>query len=120
MRTELFIDGVWRASGDRRVVAVENPDALTSRTFRHVRVQFPDAAALLPTYRALETMAGVENLRIEGTAVLFDAHGDLNPIMRLIAGTEIAGIDIERPSLEEVFLTYYTGATRSVAPVAEA
>jgi len=92
---------------DGELVAVEDPGTLTSRTFRHVRVQFPDADALLPAYRALEAMEGIDNLRIEGSSVLFDAHADMNAVVRLVAANEIAAIDIERPSLEEVFLTYY-------------
>jgi hypothetical protein len=31
----------------------------------------------------------------------------MNAIVRLLASQDIAAIDIERPSLEEVFLTYY-------------
>jgi ABC-2 type transport system ATP-binding protein len=97
------------------LVAVEDPRTLTSRTFRHVRVQFPDAQSLLPTYRALQDRDGIEALRIEGTSLLFDSHGDVNTVLRLVAATEIAAIDIERPSLEEVFLTYYAGDAEAPA-----
>jgi ABC-2 type transport system ATP-binding protein len=93
------------------LVAVEDPRTLTSRTFRHVRVQFPDAQAVLPAYRALDGMDRIDGLRIDGTSLHFDAHGDINQVVRLVAANEIAAIDIERPSLEEVFLTYYAGDT---------
>lgn len=92
---------------DGELVAVEDPHTLTSRTFRHVRLQFADAQAIVPAYRALEALEGIERLQVEGSAVTFDAHGDMNDLVRLVAATEITSIDIERPSLEEVFLTYY-------------
>ena len=98
---------------DGELVAVENPQTLTSRTFRHVRVQFAEADQMLPTYRALQAMPGIDALRMEGTGLLFDAHGDMNPVVRLVAGTEIAGIDIERPSLEQAAAAL-ASASRSV------
>jgi hypothetical protein len=85
-----------------------------------VRLQLGDPAALTPLFRELQAIDGVEALRIDGPAVLFDAHGDVNGIVRLAASREIAAIDIERPSLEEVFLTYYDTSAPAPAATKEA
>ncbi len=92
---------------DGELVAVEDPHALTSKTFRQVRVQFRQPESLLPFMRQVERLGGVDLARADGQVIVFDAHGDMNEIIGLIAGCDITAIDIERPSLEDVFLTYY-------------
>jgi ABC-2 type transport system ATP-binding protein len=96
---------------DGELVAVENPQTLTSRTFRHVQIQFAGGGALAPARRVIETLDGVEAVRVDGATLRFDAHGDINQVIRAVATTNVDSIDIERPSLEEVFLTYYAGET---------
>jgi ABC-2 type transport system ATP-binding protein len=92
---------------DGELVAVEDPQTLTGRTFRHVALQLRDEAGLAPLARALRDVDGVERAELDASTVRFDAHGDMNAIIRLLASHDIAAIDIERPSLEEVFLKYY-------------
>jgi ABC-2 type transport system ATP-binding protein len=92
---------------DGELVAVEDPQTLTGRTFRHVTLQLRDEAGQAPLARTLRDVDGVERAELDASTLRFDAHGDMNAIIRLLASHDIAAIDIERPSLEEVFLKYY-------------
>ncbi|HEX5164547.1 MAG TPA: ABC transporter ATP-binding protein, partial [Thermomicrobiales bacterium] len=94
---------------DGELVAVENPQTLTSRTFRHVQMQFADGGALATARRMIEELDGIDAVQDDGATLRFDAHGDINQVIRAVATTHVESIDIERPSLEEVFLTYYAG-----------
>jgi ABC-2 type transport system ATP-binding protein len=79
---------------DGRLVAVETTEALVNKAFRHVRLSY----AALP---------GVEDLRSERTSVSFTLHANLDEVVKLAARNKLLAMNYERPSLEEVFLTYY-------------
>ncbi len=91
------------------MVAVERPLTLTSKAFRHVRVLFSGDDVARAATAHLEDVEGIEHILRDGAHLTFDAHGDMNTVVRLIAAHDISSIDIERPSLEEVFLKYYDG-----------
>lgn len=94
------------------MIAVEDPHMLTSKAIRKVRVRFPedgDFSAL----RQLEQMAGVEQFTWHQPFLSFDYAGDANALLRLLASDDIEMIDIERPSLEEIFLGYYGDGEKS-------
>ncbi len=96
------------------LVAVENPHALTGRTFRRVRLNFnaPLADEAIDRFRRLP---GVREFQADSNTHLdFSAHGDINAVVRLAGSHDLASIDIERPSLEEIFLNYYNGNGRNV------
>ena len=96
------------------MIAVEDPHMLTSKAIRKVRVRFPedgDFSAL----RQLEQMAGVEQFTWHQPFLSFDYAGDANALLRLLASDDIEMIDIERPSLEEIFLGYYGDGEKSGA-----
>jgi len=93
------------------LIATENPRELTGRTFRHVRISFrePASESLLSRFRQL---AGVDHLDVvDRQHLAFQAHGDINEVVRLAGEQDLAAIDIERPSLEEMFIKYYDGHT---------
>lgn len=104
---------------DGELVAVEDPTALTGKTFRHVRIQFPDNSGASNGLAGIEArfsrINGVEALKLDGVTMTFGAHGDLNEVIRLAAQCDLVTMEIERPSLEEVFLTYYGTQTQSPA-----
>jgi ABC-2 type transport system ATP-binding protein len=92
-----------------KLIATENPRELTGRTFRHVRISFrePASDALLARFRQL---AGVDHFEVvDRQHLAFQAHGDINEVVRLAGEQALAAIDIERPSLEEMFIKYYDG-----------
>lgn len=105
------------------LVAVEHPLTLTGKTFRHVRIQFadtgrpPDLAALRDRFARLD---GIEGIALDGSTLTFEAHGDMNEVIRLAAQCDLVTMDIEPPSLEEVFLTYYGAQPRSLPALAPA
>lgn len=91
---------------DGEMVAVERPHDLTGKAHRLVHVRY---AAPLPaeTREMLRLMPGVEKLAVNGHDVSFTLHGDINEAMGLVTAHPMESLDVERPSLEEIFLTYY-------------
>jgi ABC-2 type transport system ATP-binding protein len=86
-----------------RLVAVEDVAEITSRAYRHVTLEFaqpvdPDEFRRLP---------GVIDLEPGGRRVAFKATGDLDPVIKAAARHTLTDIELVRPTLEEVFLTYY-------------
>lgn len=95
--------GIIRA-GD--LVAVEDPHELTGRAHRHVRVEFesplsPDAVA------RLERIDGVADLVVEDRIARFTVHRNMDDVVKLLSGHSVRALDVERPSLEEIFMTFY-------------
>jgi ABC-2 type transport system ATP-binding protein len=91
---------------DGRLAAVENVEEITGRAFRHVTLEFaervdPDEFGRLP---------GVIDLVPDGRRVAFKATGALDPIIKAAARHTLTDIELVRPTLEEVFLTYYGDA----------
>lgn len=89
------------------LIAVEHTHELTSRTFRHVRIGFADPITSDIITR-FHTLDGVDRFdTIEERSLAFQAHGDINEVVRLAARYDLTMLDIERPSLEEMFMRYY-------------
>ena len=89
---------------DGRLVAVEHVSDLTQRRFRHVSVEFErpvDAAEL----RALP---GVRDLRADGRRMRFGVEAcSLDAVLKAMARHTVVDLELEHPSLEEIFLTFY-------------
>jgi ABC-2 type transport system ATP-binding protein len=90
---------------DGRLAAIENVEEITGRAYRHVTLEFadrvdPDEFGRLP---------GVIDLEPKGRRIAFKATGELDPIIKAAARHTLTDIELVRPTLEEVFLTYYGG-----------
>jgi ABC-2 type transport system ATP-binding protein len=88
-----------------RLVAVETTDTLLNIAFRHMSLTFdgpvdPESFAALP---------GVRDLKADGSTLSFTLHDNLDEVVKLAARNRLVSMEYERPSLEEVFLTYYGG-----------
>lgn len=86
-----------------RLVDVEPTQAITDKAFRHVRLVFAepvDAGAFV-------ALPGVEDLKTEGRTLSFTLYSEPDAMVKLAAKNKLVGIEYERPSLEEIFLTYY-------------
>jgi len=88
---------------DGRLVAVESVADITGRAYRHVTLQFadrvdPDEFRRLP---------GVIDLEPDGRVIAFKATGDIDAVIKTAARHTVTDIELVRPTLEEVFLTYY-------------
>jgi ABC-2 type transport system ATP-binding protein len=94
------------------MVAVENPRDLTGRTFRHVSLSFaaPVERAVIERFTGLP---GVDHVEVaDNQHLAFQMHGDVNAKIRRAGAVDLAAIDIERPSLEEIFIRYYNGESQ--------
>ena len=88
-----------------RLVDAEPTRVLVDKAFRHVKLTF--AAPVDP--KPFAALRGVRDLEADGNALSFTLYGDLDAVIKLAARHEVLGLQYERPSLEEVFLTYYDG-----------
>ncbi|MDQ3966409.1 MAG: ABC transporter ATP-binding protein [Actinomycetota bacterium] len=87
-----------------RLVTVETTETLVNKAFRHAKLTFaepvhPGPFAVLP---------GVKNLKADRTSISFTLYDNLDEVIKLAARHRLVNMDYERPSLEEVFLTYYS------------
>jgi ABC-2 type transport system ATP-binding protein len=86
-----------------RVVAVEHVSDITGRGFRHVTLEF--AEPVDPS--SFRSIPGVSELASEGNRLTFRAFGDLDRVVKAAAAHTVTDIELVRPTLEEMFLTYY-------------
>jgi len=57
---------------------------------------------------ALDTMAGVHDLAVEGSRVHFDVDtAEMNSVMRILAQSGVRSLTATPPTLEELFLRHY-------------
>jgi ABC-2 type transport system ATP-binding protein len=84
--------------------AVQRVDQLTHADFRHVtlRLREPADAALLAG------VAGVSEVSAEGMLLRLQLSGDFDPLLRAIGKLYVEDIEVQEPSLEEVFLRFYS------------
>ena len=92
--------GIVRAG---RLVAVERIDDLLGKARRKISVQLTDSASL----EELHGVPGVSDLQQDGDRVIFLFSGDLDPVVKALAAHHVLDLEASRPTLEEVFLTYY-------------
>lgn len=87
--------------------AIQRIDELTKASFRHVEVQFAEAIDLARL--SLEHARGLERDTVQPDRVRFQWHGPIDPLLRTLtaAGTPIADLRIQEPTLEDIFLTFY-------------
>ena len=55
----------------------------------------------------LDHVAGVGNVTVDGHEVRLQLRGEPGPLLSVLAGLDVASLDIREPSLEEVFLAFY-------------
>jgi ABC-2 type transport system ATP-binding protein len=89
---------------DGRLITVERVADMVGRSYRHVALAFSepvDAAefAALP---------GVSDVASQDGQITFKAAGNLDPIVKTAARHAVRDMQLTHPTLEEVFLTYYT------------
>lgn len=86
-----------------RLEAVETTETLVDKSFRHAVLTFAESVDPKP----FERLEGIRNLRADGTKISFTLYDDLDEMVKLAAKHQLVNLEYERPSLEEVFLTYY-------------
>jgi ABC-2 type transport system ATP-binding protein len=88
------------------LVAVESVPELLGKAPRRVSVVFSDSA----TAPELQGFPGVSDLTADGRRQSFRLTGEVDPLLKELAGHTIVDLEVARPTLEEIFLTYYEGA----------
>ena len=91
---------------DGRLIAVERIADLLGRARRRFAVELEGAAP-----SALRDLPGVTDLEFEDGRATFTHVGDADALIKALAGHHVRDIEVTRPSLEEVFLTYYSSGT---------
>jgi ABC-2 type transport system ATP-binding protein len=86
-----------------RLIAVERVSDLLEKAKRRVTLQLAESADLAE----LKALAGVSDLKVEGRRASFLIGGDVDEAVKAIAAHRVNDLEIARPTLEEVFLTYY-------------
>jgi len=86
------------------IVEVADTQSLTHRTLNRLTVRFKRAVDLA----ALGRIPGVEILsQLDGTSVSLQVAGDMEALVGALGRLPVFDLESERPSLEEVFMTYY-------------
>ena len=93
---------------DGDLKAVQSVDALTNVEFRWVHVQFRDGVPGDVTAQ-LGAMEAVSELQTDGKTARMRLTGDFDPMLRVIGGGYVEQMQIEEPTLEDIFLAYYSG-----------
>lgn len=86
-----------------RLIAVEDVAEMRGRGSRNVVVRFERPVS--PTELALPQ--GVEDVDIDGATLRFRTRGELDATVKALARHPVADLEITRPTLEQLFLTYY-------------
>ncbi len=90
-----------------KIVEVAETEALTRRALRRVRVRFEQPV----DGRTLTQVPGVTLLsQDDGQTVLLQVEGAMDGLIKALAAFPVLDFETERPTLEEVFLTYYGGS----------
>jgi ABC-2 type transport system ATP-binding protein len=85
-----------------RIVTVEKISTLQENNYKKFKVE--TKAPLDPNYF---NISGVNNLEVKDTTTSFLFRGNINAIMKKLAGIELVNLWIEEPDLEEIFMHYY-------------
>jgi len=95
--------GIIRAG---ELIAVEDPHELTGRAHRHVRVEFDEPFPTDARSR-LDRIDGVADIIVEDRVVRFTVNRNMDEVVKLLSTRTVRTLDVERPSLEEIFMTFY-------------
>jgi len=86
------------------VVEVADTSALINRSMRRAHVRFREPVDA----NSFASLPGVKVLsRDDSTGVLMQVEGEMDGLIKALATFPVSDFETERPSLEEIFLTYY-------------
>jgi len=86
------------------IVEEAEPAQLISMEMRRIRVRFRDSVDV----KSLGRIEGVSILSQDSDSIVtFQVDGEVDGLIKALAAFPVSDLDIERPSLEEIFLAYY-------------
>ena len=95
--------GIIRAG---RLAAVESVSEMREHAYRDVVVRFAEPVSLAD----FEALPEIEQIVVSDETLSFRSLGGLDAAIKAIASHSVIDIEIKRPTLEELFLTYYDGS----------
>lgn len=88
------------------IIQEAEPKDLETMLMRRIRVQFSQPQ----TRETLSKISGVsEMIQERADQFSFQVEGEVDEFIKSLAAYQVSDIDVERPSLEEIFLAYYAG-----------
>lgn len=88
-----------------QLIAVENIEALKARALRRLEIHF---ATPVPQ-EAFADVAGVRDVSVQNSILSCTVVGTLDALVKAAAQFEVVNLISHEPSLEEIFLAYYSG-----------
>jgi ABC-2 type transport system ATP-binding protein len=95
-----------------QIVEEAEPGELVNIAVRRLRVQFRQPVDVQP----LAAVPGVTVLGQDDSAVTVQVAGEMDALIKALAAYPVSDLETERPSLEEIFLTYYEPAAGNGQP----
>lgn len=90
-----------------RLVAVERIEELLGKARRRLTAVLAEPAASAGLAGELRALPGVEDVAADGRRLTLTVAGDVDPLLKALAGHHVADLEVTHPSLEQVFLGYY-------------
>jgi ABC-2 type transport system ATP-binding protein len=87
---------------------VESVEKITNVEFHWVDVTFRDAVPA-GLQQQLERLPSITDVNTNGTRIRMRMLGDFDPLLRAISSGYVEMLHVEEPSLEEIFLAFYSG-----------
>lgn len=91
---------------DGDLKAVEDVAKLTHVEFRNVILTFRDTVPQEWQAR-LEAMDGVSDVSLNEHSLRLKLYGDFDPLLRTVSDGYVVNLQIEEPTLEDIFLAFY-------------
>ena len=92
--------GILRAG---KLEAVQRVDELMRADFRYITLRFHEPVPV----SLVASVPGVSNVTSEGKTLRLHLIGDFDPLLRAVDGYYVEDLEVQEPTLEEVFLKYY-------------
>jgi ABC-2 type transport system ATP-binding protein len=91
---------------DGRLVRLMRLDELRRIQVHHVEIAFAESETV--PVQAIRDAHGVEDVTVAGQHVTCTVHGDFDPVLRAIRDKHVVQLVSSEPTLEEIFLGYFT------------
>ena len=85
------------------VVEIAATETLIHRSFQRAKIRFKQAIDM----NALAALPGVKALAQDAVSITLQVEGEMDNLIKALATYPVRDFETERPSLEEIFLTYY-------------
>ncbi len=95
-----------------KIIAVEDIESLRKKQLRKIQIEFNH-----PTKTDEIDFPGIIGLTTERNNLFFLFSGSMNDLLRALEGIDIKDLIIEEPTLEEIFMHYYSGENDKHQPV---